>query len=62
MFPPIFVADTKIISGYNFVAPLRGGEGRTCFHVDFGTFFRAVFFAEHPLVTSYDVNDLSFTK
>ena len=23
MFPPIFVADTKIIYGYNFVAPLR---------------------------------------
>ena len=23
VFPPIFVADTKIIHGYNFVAPLR---------------------------------------
>ena len=23
VFPPIFVADTKIISGYNFVAPSR---------------------------------------
>ena len=23
MFPPIFVADTKIIYGYNFVAPSR---------------------------------------
>ena len=22
-FPPIFVADTKIIYGYNFVAPLK---------------------------------------
>ena len=22
VFPPIFVADTKIIHGYNFVAPL----------------------------------------
>ena len=22
-FPPIFVADTKIVYGYNFVAPLR---------------------------------------
>ena len=22
MFPPIFVSDTKIIVGYNFVAPL----------------------------------------
>ena len=25
-FPPIFVADTKIIYGYNFVAPLNFGE------------------------------------
>ena len=25
MFPPIFVADTKIIYGYNFVAPLTVG-------------------------------------
>ena len=24
VFPPIFVADTKIIYGYNFVAPLKG--------------------------------------
>ena len=23
VFPPIFVADTKIINGYNFVAPLK---------------------------------------
>ena len=23
VFPPIFVADTKIIYGYNFVAPLN---------------------------------------
>ena len=23
MFPPIFMADTKIIYGYNFVAPLN---------------------------------------
>ena len=23
VFPPIFAADTKIIYGYNFVAPLR---------------------------------------
>ena len=23
VFPPIFVADTKIIYGYNFVAPVR---------------------------------------
>ena len=23
VFPPIFVADTKIIYGYNFVAPLK---------------------------------------
>ena len=23
VFPPIFIADTKIIHGYNFVAPLR---------------------------------------
>ena len=22
VFPPIFVADTKIVNGYNFVAPL----------------------------------------
>ena len=24
VFPPIFAADTKIIHGYNFVAPLNG--------------------------------------
>ena len=23
LFPPIFVADTKVIYGYNFVAPLK---------------------------------------
>ena len=23
VFPPIFVADTKVIYGYNFVAPLK---------------------------------------
>ena len=23
VFPPIFVTDTKLISGYNFVAPLK---------------------------------------
>ena len=24
VFPPIFVVDTKLIYGYNFVAPLTG--------------------------------------
>ena len=27
VFPPIFVADTKLIYGYNFVAPLKEGLG-----------------------------------
>ena len=26
VFPPIFVADTKVIYGYNFVAPLSSSE------------------------------------
>ena len=27
VFPPIFVADTKLIYSYNFVAPLKEGLG-----------------------------------
>ena len=29
MFSPIFVADTKLGFGYNFVAPLKAGEEET---------------------------------
>ena len=32
VFPPIFVADTKLIYGYNFVVPLRDAPVY-CFHV-----------------------------
>ena len=31
VFPPIFVADTKIIYGYNFVAPLTNDLDKLLF-------------------------------
>ena len=34
VFPPIFVADTKIIHGYNIVAPLNHRSEKSILKVD----------------------------
>ena len=57
-FPPIFVADTKIIYGYNFVAPLSANlcicqSSLEFFHLFCALFFYAVYFRTFTMV--YDV-------
>ena len=57
-FPPIFVADTKIIYSYNFVAPLSANlcicqSSLEFFHLFCALFFYAVYFRTFTMV--YDV-------
>ena len=62
VFPPIFVADTKMIYGYNFVAPLSKAMPSIYLKVTIKTFSKLRFSGFKKFVTMSVFGELQLTQ